>query len=145
MNINPQKLQYYIPAEIVAEKYGHPRLCLGLTVEDNDLLKHKISIFTEPKIKYCVNHFVEGISWKDLPIEDAPAERYFRLDCLFRETKAIGAFKDLPGDNIIIHLINGKPYFAGGGYHRLAIALILGLREIPVDVSLICNAKGGES
>ena len=145
MNINPQKIHFYIPAEIVIKKYGHPRFLNGLAVNNAELLQHKVSIFSEPKIKYCVNHFVEGISWKDLPIEDAPMERYFQLDCLFKKVKQTGFFKDIPSDNILIHMINGEPYFAGGGYHRLAIALIHGLRSIPVDVSLICTAKGGES
>lgn len=145
MNINPQKIHFYIPAEIVMKKYGHPRFLNGLAINDAELLQHKVSIFAEPKIKYCVDHFVDGISWKDLPIEDAPMERYFQLDCLFKKVKQTGFFKDIPGDNVLIHMINGEPYFAGGGYHRLAIALIQGLRSIPVDVSLICTAKGGES
>ena len=145
MLVNPASLEFYIPAEIVLERYGHPRLIRGMKVVDNDLLPHKVPVLKEHKIKYCFEHFVEGKPWHELPIEEAPKERYWQLDCLYREAKAIGHFRRIYKNNVLIHLIDGRPYFAGGGYHRLAIALILGLPEIPVDVSLICDTKGGEN
>ena len=144
MNVDPRKIKYYIPADYVLNKYGHPRRLKGRQVQDAEILQHKTSLFDEPKIKYCVRHFAEGIAWKDLPIESAPDARYFKLDCIYREAKESGILRDIYGNNVLIHLIDGEPYFAGGGYHRLAIALILGLHEIPVDVSLICTTKGGE-
>jgi hypothetical protein len=145
MLVSPASLEFYIPAEIVLERYGHPRLIRGLKVVNNDLLPHKVPVLKEHKIKYCFEHFVEGKPWHELPIEDAPAERYLQLDSLYREVKEKGLFAELENDNVLIHLIDDKPYFAGGGFHRLAIAFILGLKEIPVDISLICTAKGGES
>lgn len=145
MNVDPRKIEFYIPASIVLAKYGQPRLLRGLHVVDSDLLPYKTSVLNEHKIKYCFEHFVNGKPWHELPIENAPAERYFKLDCIHREAKTIGRFRNTPDDNVLIHLINGKPYFAGGGFHRLAIAFILGLKEIPVDISLICTAKGGET
>jgi hypothetical protein len=144
MLVSPASLEFYIPAEIVLERYGHPRLIRGLKVVNNDLLPHKVPVLKEHKIKYCFEHFVEGKPWHELPIEDAPAERYLQLDSLYREVKEKGLFAELENDNVLIHLIDDKPYFAGGGFHRLAIAFILGLKEIPVDISLICTAKGGE-
>ena len=137
MVINPQKIEFYIPAKEVIDAHGQPRHLQGLEIDSDDLLQHKISSYEHPKIKYCVSHFVDGISWNELPTENAPAERYFRLDCIFKEVKESGILKDVPGDNILIHLFNGVPYFAGGGFHRLAIALILGLYDIPVDISLV--------
>ena len=145
MNVDPRKLEFYIPAEIVLERYGHPRLIRGMKVVDNDLLRHKVPVLKEHKIKYCFEHFVEGKPWHELPIEEAPKERYWQLDCLYREAKETRKFAELERVNVLIHLIDGRPYFAGGGYHRLAIALILGLPEIPVDISLICDTKGGEN
>jgi hypothetical protein len=144
MLVSPASLEFYIPAEIVLERYGHPRLIRGLKVVNNDLLPHKVPVLKEHKIKYCFEHFVEGKPWHELPTEEAPKERYWQLDCLYWEAKESRKFAELENDNVLIHLIDGEPYFAGGGYHRLAIALILGLPEIPVDVSLICNTKGGE-
>lgn len=144
MNVDPRKIEFYIPAELVSELYGSPRLLRGLEVVSNDILQHKRPILAEHKIKYCFEHFVSGVPWHELPIEPAPNERYLQLDCLYREVKKTRKFAELERDNVLIHLGNGEPYFAGGGYHRLAIALILGLPEIPVDVSLICTTKGGE-
>ena len=144
MFVNPAELDFYIPAEIVLERYGHPRLIRGVKIVDADLLPHKLPMLNQHKIKYCYEHFVKGKPWQDLPIEDAPAERYLQLDSLYREVKEKRRFAELENDNVLIHLIDDKPYFAGGGFHRLAIALILGLPEIPVDVSLICSTKGGE-
>lgn len=144
MKINPNKIEFYIPAEIVSKDYGHPRRLRGLEVFNNQILNHKKWLFDEPKIKYCFRHFAEGVAWADLPVEKQPSERYLQLDNIFLEAKKCGFLKDMPGNNILIHLVNGVPYFAGGGYHRLAIALILGLKEIPVDISLICTTKGGE-
>jgi hypothetical protein len=145
MNVDPRKIKYYIPAELVSGWYGSPRLLRGLEVVNNDILQYKRPILAEHKIKYCFEHFVNGVPWHKLPIENAPKERYWQLDCLYREAKAIGHFRRIYKDNVLIHLIDGRPYFAGGGYHRLAIALILGLPEIPVDISLICTTKGGEN
>lgn len=145
MLVSPTSLEFYIPAEIVLERYGHPRLLRGLEVVDNDILQHKRPILAEYKIKYCFEHFVSGVPWHELAIEPAPNERYLQLDCLYREAKETRKFAALERDNVLIHLIDGRPYFACGGYHRLAIALILGLPEIPVDLSLICDTKGGEN
>lgn len=145
MNVDPRKIEFYIPAELVSEWYGSPRLLRGLEVVSNDILQHKRPILAEHKIKYCFEHFVSGVPWHELAIEPAPNERYLQLDCLYREVKKTRKFAALERDNVLIHLIDGRPYFAGGGYHRLAIALILGLPEIPVDLSLICDTKGGEN
>ena len=145
MNVDPRKIEFYIPAELVSEWYGSPRLLRGLEVVDNDILQHKRPILAEHKIKYCFEHFVNGVPWHELPIENAPFGKYSQLDTIYAEAKKSGTLDRLPLDNILIHTINGEPYFAGGGYHRLAIALILGLKEIPVDLSLICDTKGGEN
>ena len=144
MNVDPRNIEFYIPVEYVLKHYGQPRLLRGLEVVNNEILSHKLPLLEQSKIKYCFEHFVNGVSWHELPIEQAPIARYSQLDKIYQEAKERGGLGKLPLDNILIHLINGKPYFAGGGFHRLAIALILGLQEIPVDISLICTTKGGE-
>ena len=137
MKINPQKIEFYIPAEEVVIAHGQPRLLRGLEIDNDSLLRHKRPLSHEHKIKYCFEHFVNGKPWQNLPIEAATAERYFKLDCIYREVQESGFLKEVRDNNILIHLFKGVPYFAGGGFHRLAIALILGLKEIPVDISLI--------
>lgn len=144
MNIDPRKIEFYIPADYVLEKYGHPRLLRELEVVNSEILQHKLPILGQHKIKYCFEHFISGVPWHELAIESAPMERYWQLDAIFAKAKVRRELEKMAGENILIHMINGEPYFAGGGFHRLAIALILGLTEIPVDISLICTTKGGE-
>lgn len=144
MNVDPSQIQFYIPVDFVLKHYGHPRLLRGLEVVNNEILSHKLPVLDEYKIKYCFKRWVEGFCWHELPIEPAEPDRYLKLDAIYQEAKETGELRNNPGDNVLIHMINGEPYFAGGGYHRLAISLILGLKEIPVDISLICTAKGGE-
>jgi hypothetical protein len=62
---------------------------------------------------------------------------YLELDGIYSYARRHGKLKDIPNNNILVHLHGNNVYFAGEGFHRLAIALILGLKNVPVDVSLI--------
>lgn len=137
MVINPQSIEFYLPVEIVLARYGHPRRLCGLEINSDEIFKYATPIYSNLKIQYCMSHFIDNIAWDKLPIEDALIDRYEKLDLIFQKVQKDGCLQNISGDNILIHLFRDHPYFAGGGFHRLAIAFILRLQEIPVDISLI--------
>lgn len=145
MNINPMLIQKYLPAQELINRGLHPRRLHGRVIADDSVFNLARSIYELDKIKYCLQHFVDGVSWHLLPVEKAQPERYELLDRIYAEAKSTGKFQRCE-NNILVHLRNGEPFFGEGGYHRLAIALILGLKSVPADVGLIYNSKhkGGE-
>lgn len=129
-------IQKYLPAQELISRGMHPRRLMGKIIKDRSIFDLARSIYELDKIKYCVQHFVDGVPWRLLPVEKAPPERYALLDRVYAEAKSTGKFQRC-GNNILVHLRDGEPFFGEGGYHRLAIALILGLKSVPVDVGLI--------
>lgn len=121
---------------LVNERYGHPRRLRGLRIKENSLLQYRESVLNLPKIQYCYAHFVNGIAWENLPIE-GDLNRFAVLDEIYRQ----GVIKNVPNDNILVHVFDDEVIFAGGGFHRLAIAKILNLESIPVDVGLIYKGR----
>jgi hypothetical protein len=119
------------------------------------------------KYIYCVKHWKNNISWKDAGAYDFLFQqilengskidncltyddvilRYDNLDILFDSIKRKGRlltkneldpchFRENQG--ILMHFgPDGKPYFGGGGFHRLTIAKLLELDEIPVQVGIV--------
>ncbi len=110
-------------------------------------------------------HFDEGVPWKDTKLfdwmlsqiaekgqidtcrsrEDLIA-RYDRLDRIYDEAKRTGTLKphgsvnDTRGEHggILVHIArDGTPLRDGGGMHRFAIALVLGLEKIPAQLGVI--------
>ena len=72
-------------------------------------------------------------------------ERYLKLDKLIEHLKNGGKFlskSEMGGirefGGILIHIgRNGETIFGGGGFHRLAIAQMLKLKEIPAQVGVV--------
>jgi hypothetical protein len=118
------------------------------------------------KYKACINHWKNNISWEETGIyksmENLIAQygtcdglkntediikRYEALDIIFDEVKKEGRLKiqnelnaSAIGESggIYIHLGNsGEPIFGGGGHHRLAIAKVLGIKEIPAQIGCV--------
>jgi hypothetical protein len=136
MLVDPRKITHYLPAEIVEAEYDHPRRLKGRETHDDGILMHLIPVMDLPKIKYCYEHFVNGVPWSELPIEGT-LQRFDVIDAIYKQ----GAILDKSNDNVLVHLFNDEIYFAGGGFHRLAIAKILQLESIPVDVGLIYKGR----
>ena len=73
--------------------------------------------------------------------------RFNMLDRAFEETKKTRRLKTRKEvnpsnfrehDGILVHIgKNGKPYFGGNGFHRLAMAKVLKLEKIPACIGLI--------
>ncbi|HEU5149617.1 MAG TPA: hypothetical protein VFU19_03925 [Iamia sp.] len=119
------------------------------------------------KIRFCEDHWTAGTPWSETgAIEHMHrlieargravdgcqdrsdiVARYRRLDRIFQQVegdrrlmahceRAPGAFREV--DGIYMHFDRrGRPIFGLGGCHRLAIARIVGLEEIPVQVGVV--------
>lgn len=124
------------------------------------------SIFKSPKYRVCYERFVNNKTWEQsgayelmnkliienpgsdgcLTIEDA-IERYRNLDIAFeiiKKERKMRSKKELSPNSfretggIFIHIDrNGRPIFGGGGWHRLAIAKVLKLTEIPAQIGVV--------
>lgn len=110
-------------------------------------------------------HFERGVPWEDTKLfdwmlsqiaekgqidtcrsrEDLIA-RYDRLDRIYDEAKRSGTLKPHGSVNdtrrehggILVHVArDGTPLRDGGGMHRFAIALVLGLEKIPAQLGVI--------
>jgi hypothetical protein len=114
----------------------------------------------------CIAHFRDGVPWEQTGIYDylmgdirrkgtadgmrslaELEERYADLDRLYAETKELGRFRRRreldtyfrrEHGAIYIHIArDGTPLKAGGGIHRLIIARILGLKQVPAQLGVI--------
>jgi len=158
IEVNPRKVKFVLRGLIPKHMSGK--------VVDGDWDLHRRKIKHHPKFKYCVARFVEGVDWEragayahmqtligkykthdECSNLDDVVARYKRLDRLFDQAKADRklktqkelrrfAFREYGG--IYIHIDrNGDPLFGKGGWHRLMIAKILGLKAIPAQVGIV--------
>ncbi|MGR3376153.1 hypothetical protein [Salipiger abyssi] len=118
------------------------------------------------KFQSCRMHYEDGVAWEDTPLfarmlrhlaegrrpdgcvthEDV-VNRYETLDRIYEETQRRGrllAQSELPEyfrrehGGILVHIDrNGQPLRASGGMHRLAIAQILKLPEVPAQLGVV--------
>lgn len=138
----------------------------GLVVAgDWDLDTHPLS--SKPKIQACADHFIQGLSWDQTGIFELAAQkirsgeaydgcismadvagRYRQLDEMYEALESGQPYLTMAELNgkrntrekggVHIHIgRNGEPIFGGGGNHRLAIAQILGLESIPVQLGIV--------
>ncbi|MDJ1016423.1 MAG: hypothetical protein QNJ35_07930 [Paracoccaceae bacterium] len=120
----------------------------------------------QPKLAYCLRHWVDGQTWDDAGatayhtdmidrlgvIDGCRTEaqvraRLERLDSVFARTKDTGIllpkselrrpnFRESGG--ILIHIgRDGRGLFGSGGNHRFAIALALRLDQFPAQIGLV--------
>lgn len=118
------------------------------------------------KYKACYNRFVNGVSWEETGIYEYyigllqhsngmdgiysladVVERYKRVDDLFEEVRLERRLKtraELHGNafrehgGVFVHVgRSGSLIFGLGGYHRLSIAKILGIDEIPAQIGMV--------
>ncbi len=135
----------------------------GKILRQKKLFDNCIPVKEDNIIKKCFDHWVYGKSWKETGIVDElllligqygsydgcksesdVVERYRALDSLFNTVSKArrlkpknelskNAFREEGG--ILIHIgPNGELFFGGNGNHRLAIALILEVESIPVQL-----------
>lgn len=159
--VNPQKIDTVIGKEEVYNATGlHRSKVSGLIIDWDDVEKPS-PLEDEYRIQYCYKHWREKKSWEEIGVIDFmsktktygpwPVEkiraRFKMLDKAYEETKKLGRLKKRKEvdpknfrekDGIYVHIDkNGKPVFGGNGFHRLAIAKVLELEEIPVCVGMV--------
>ena len=121
---------------------------------------------TDAKLESCRLHFQDGVAWRDTPIwarltreiaegrtpDDCHSEadlaaRYDALDRLYDEmsrTRTLRPRRDLPEHfrrehgGILVHLArDGTLLRASGGMHRMALARLLDLERVPVQLGVV--------
>lgn len=159
--VDPRKIEYMIEREEVKRVSGlHRSKASGVVVDWAEVENIK-PITDEFRIQYCYAHWKEGKSWDELGVIDFmsktksygswPREkieaRFKMLDRAFEETKKTGRLKTRKeidpsnfreSEGILVHIgRGGEVFFGGNGFHRLAIAKVLGLEEIPACIGLV--------
>jgi hypothetical protein len=135
-------------------------------VLDGDWDLHTRPLSDLPKVQMALLHWQAGRSWRDVGAYDYMMERiaergeldgcrsledviarYERLDVMFERVKTekrLRPLSEVRPDNfrerggVYIHIgRHNNPIFGGGGCHRLAMAIILGIDEIPAQVGVV--------
>lgn len=126
----------------------------------------QIPITNVKKIQFCIDHWVNGVAWKDTGIYDLMEsvrienggivdgcknmddiiKRYDNLDVIYNQIEKEGRFRTMKEQNlknfresggIIIHVgPEGELFLGVGGTHRFVIALILGL-NLPAQIGCV--------
>lgn len=163
--IDPNSCNTFLTADVITKVCGKvPRNASGLVLKSSWPFDQAMQITDHPKIKYAIDHWVNGTSWENTGayeymeklIEhknrvdgceniDDIVRRYKELDLIFEQIKKEGRMKTRKEivnsnfremDGVLIHIgIDGKPLFGGGGCHRFVIAHIL---QIPIPSQIGC-------
>jgi hypothetical protein len=140
------------------------------TVRGGDWDRRVVPFDAHPKVAACAQHFEHGVSWEATGIVaymrerlrtevhpdgyrdlDEVLERYRALDRFYEHLRSGGAFmtrRTLKGGRafreqggVYVHVDrNTRPVFGLGGYHRLAVARLLGLERIPAQLGVVHTA-----
>jgi hypothetical protein len=148
----------------VAPNLDHGRRRSGRVVGDEGDWRAE-PIDSLEKLRMAEEHWRTGASWQDVgayaylmehafELEDRDGyraddvlQRFRRLDALYEMARREGRLRprnELPGPSfrehrgVYMHIDrDGAPLFGGGGCHRLAVARVLELTEIPVQLGAI--------
>lgn len=164
--IQPFQCQRALPHKSVIEMTGLPRRAgSGIVVQAPWPYEAAFPVTEHPIVRSCVDHWTSGIPWDATPsyrgllrsiAEKGAADgcrnmqdvrcRYERLDEIYEEVRQEGRLKTQrevdagkwrESGGVVIHLgPEGEPFFAGGGAHRFAIALILSL-PMPAQIGCV--------
>lgn len=141
------------------------RAASGLVL-DGDWDSNVIPLHECPKYQVCRNRFISGMSWVDAGaydlmrkiLKEKPGadgcrsmadviKRYEEVDYLYHTVKKEGRLKsrkELRPENfresggVYVHIDRrGDIIFGGGGWHRLIVAQMAGLRSIPAQLGVV--------
>ena len=159
--VNPMEIEHIIYREEIKRVTGLHREKASGVVIDWDNIQNYSLLSDEYRIQYCTDHWQKGLSWEELGVYefmkitekygDWPREkvvkRFENYDRVFETVKndmKLKTRKELDPSNfrekdgILVHIgPNGKPFFGGNGFHRLAMAMVLGINPIPACIGVI--------
>lgn len=159
--INPQDIEHLIYREEIQYVTGKNREQASGTVIDWKKIKNTSLLTDEYRIQYCLGRWKKGMSWEELGVYefmkitkkfgDWPRskvidrfERYDRVYDIVKKEMRLKTRQELDPSNfrekdgILVHIgPEGKPFFGGNGYHRLAMALVLELNTIPACIGVV--------
>lgn len=159
--VDAERVCAYVGNKPIVRLTGqHRNLASGLVV-DWDRIEDVTPLEDQSKIKYCIRHWEQGLSWEELGYFDfmksVPRhredslelirERFHMLDRAFEDAKQTGRLKTRSEidskafrekDGILIHIDScGNPVFGGNGFHRMAIAKVLNLKKVPACLGVV--------
>ncbi|SES31903.1 hypothetical protein SAMN04490244_11090 [Tranquillimonas rosea] len=134
-------------------------------VMGGDWYKNARPLTDNPKIAYCLRHWRDGLTWDEtgaidytmgqisdnvvydhLTTKAQVLRRFATLDRIFEQVRRENRIRPVreyrflryrEQGGLMFHIgPDGRPMFAGGGHHRVGMALALGLREVPAMVLL---------
>jgi len=133
----------------------------GSIIKADAFFSHKFNFLESDIFTICKKHWVNGESWEAAgaykrmmlliekfgsydgckSVKDVQS-RYQNLDLLFNEVSKSGTLHKSKSfreeDGILVHIgQHGELYFGGNGNHRLAMAIILELEKIPVQLGTV--------
>lgn len=156
--IDPRNIKYVLNPSFKRKYTGK--------VISGDWDKNIIELESFPKYEACKKRFIDNKSWEESgaynfmedKIVDKPGldgcyskediiRRYSQVDLVFKkilQEQRLKSRKEVNKRNfresggVFIHINRyGEPIFGGGGWHRLAISKIIGLKSIPCQVGVI--------
>jgi len=159
VNIDPKLINKYLPEA----PWGRIKNVWGKVLDGDWDKKMTMPIWEHCRFRAFKKHFRDGTAWKDTSIidyqvsqRDLPyngcetkeelrryyVEYYKKYDRLYDDIRKQG-FKMLSGKGLKVTKVpntiigrNGEFIFRGDGHHRVAIAKVLELDEIPVHVCM---------
>lgn len=160
--INPQRITRLVLREEIKRVTGGLSRdeASGYVINWEDV-QETVPVIEDFRMQYCLQHWKGGLSWEDLGVYDYMLQtkkyghqsreeimaRFRMLDQAFNEVKKDGRLKTRqelnPGNfrergGILIHIgKDGKLFFGGNGFHRLAMAYVLNLQQIPACIGVV--------
>ena len=149
--VSPSNCNMYIPKSIIKESCGMPPNA-ALVIKSTWLFEQARPINEISKLKYCIDHWVDGIPWENTDAfeytkyREESLKKHKVLDLIFEQVKREGSFR-LKEETISsysyrpyayakVHIgPNGEAFYGGDARHRFAMAHIL---QIPFPAQIGC-------
>lgn len=144
--INPQQCKLFLPGDVIKQSFDVPTAnASGIVINTDWPVELSYRITDSLKIKYCIDHWLNGVTWEDTGIYsliesrikasskgivdgcktiDDIVRRYRKLDRIFEQIKSDRRFKtrkELSKKNfrefggVVIHIGDNGELYKGGG------------------------------